>query len=90
MFVTTFGPVDAGGKQGGGGNVWKNSPKIRFHLFKAKLWETRLQKLIIVRRYGSCGNDEVGFDQQMAEVTPGGPQCRKKTFDYYWLNGYEI
>ena len=76
MFGTTFDPIDPLGGPQGGLKVGKNSPKFSFAVFKRKLREIQLQKLIIICWYGYCGYGDVGCDPKMGGGTPpGGPQC---------------
>ena len=76
MIGTTFDPIDALGARQGGRKVWKKSPKIRFSVFKPKLWEIRLQKLIIICWYGYCGYSDVGFGPEMGGGAPPGAPRR--------------
>ena len=68
-----FDPVNVR-QLGRGGNVWKNSPKIRFHLFKPKLWKPRLQKIIIICWHGSWGMMRWVLSEKMGGGSSGSPQ----------------
>ena len=76
MFGATFDPIDPLGGPQGGLKVGKNSPKFSFAVFKRKLREIQLQKLIVICWYGYCGYGEVGCDPKMGGGNPpGGTQC---------------
>ena len=83
MFGTTFDPIDPLGGPQGGLKVGKNSPKFSFAVFKRKLREIQLQKLIIICWYGYCGYGEVGCDPKMGGGPPGGSSTLEKHL--YWL-----
>ena len=72
MFGMNFDPIHALEAPRGGAQSLKKSPKIRFYVFKRKLREIRLQKLIINCWYGYCRYGEVGCDPKMGGGTLGG------------------